>query len=115
MCNTEELLAKNEINGVELEHLLSERKNQRAEFFLVDVREEYENNQKRIVGGDYLIPLSNFFNKVQDIETLKSKHIIVTCKLGGRSSQAQAQLRSLGFEKVINLSGGISNYKGEII
>ena len=52
MCNTEELLAKNEINGVELEHLLSERKNQRAEFFLVDVREEYENNQKRIVGGD---------------------------------------------------------------
>ena len=115
MCNTEELLAKNEISGVDLEHLLSERIKQRADFFLVDVREEYEYSKKRIVGCDYLISLSNFFNKVQDIEKLKSKHIIVTCKLGGRSSQAQNQLRSLGFEKVINLSGGITNYKGEVI
>ena len=115
MCNTKELLDKNEISGLDLEYLLLERKNERAEFFLIDVREEYEYNQKRIVGVDYLIPLSDFFNKVQDIEKLKSKHIIVKCKLGGRSSQAQTQLKSLGFEKVINLSGGITNYKGETI
>ena len=41
MYNTEELLAKKEINGQELEYLLSERKNERAEFLLIDVREEY--------------------------------------------------------------------------
>ena len=45
----------------------------------------------------------------------KSKPIIAKCKLGGRSAQAQKQLRLMGFEKVINLSGGISNYKGQTI
>ena len=115
MHKSEEILDKNEINGEELEFLLSERKSKRADFLLVDVREEYEHNEKKIVGVDYLVPLSNFFNKVKDIDQYKSKHIITKCKIGGRSAQAQMQLKLLGFEKVINLAGGISNYKGEII
>ena len=114
MNKTEEILDKNEIYGDELEHLLSERKNKRVEFLLVDVREEYEHNEKKIVGVDYLIPLSKFFNKVKDIDQYKSKHIITKCKVGGRSAQAQMQLKLLGFEKVINLSGGISKYKGQV-
>tara|TARA_X000000368_G_C22863524_1_gene637630 strand:- start:490 stop:831 length:342 start_codon:yes stop_codon:yes gene_type:complete len=113
MNKAEELLDKNEINGEELEYLLSERKS--VEFILIDVREEYEYNEKRILGVDYLIPLSDFFNKAKEIEMYKSKPIIAQCKLGGRSAQAQRQLRLMGFDKVINLSGGISNYKGEII
>ena len=44
MYNTEQLLAKKEINGKELEFLLSERKNEKVNFLLVDVREEYEYN-----------------------------------------------------------------------
>ena len=115
MSKTDDLLEKNEINGEELEYLLLERKRERAEFLLVDVREEYEYNENRILGVDYLVPLSDFFNKVKDIEMYKSKPIIAKCKLGGRSAQAQRQLRLLGFNKVINLLGGISNYKGEII
>jgi rhodanese-related sulfurtransferase len=115
MSKTEELLEKNEINGEELEYLLLERKKEKAQFLLIDVREEYEYNENRILGVDYLVPLSNFFNTVKDIEMYKSKPIIVKCKLGGRSAQAQRQLRLMGFDKVINLSGGISNYKGEIV
>ena len=115
MYRAEELLEKNEINGKELEYLLSERKHERAEFLLIDVREEYEYNEKRIVGVDHLVPLSDFFNKAKEIEKYKLRPIITKCKLGGRSAQAQRQLRLMGFEKVINLSGGISNYKGEII
>ena len=115
MNKTEELLEKNEINGEELEYLLSERKKERGEFLLIDVREEYEYNENRILGVDYLVPLSDFFNKVKGIEMYKSKPIIAKCKLGGRSAQAQRQLRLIGFEKVINLSGGISNYKGQTI
>lgn len=112
MYKKEEVLAKNEINGKELEYLLLERKNERAEFLLIDVREEYEYNEKKIVGVDYLVPLSDFFNKVKHIEEYKSKHIILQCKLGGRSAQAQMQLKLLGFEKTINLAGGLTNYKG---
>ena len=113
MRNTEELLQSPEINGQELEYLLSERKNGRADFLLIDVREEYEYNQKRIVGIDYLIPLSDFFNKVRQIEDYKSKHIIAKCKLGGRSAQAQMQLKLMGFKSVVNLAGGISHYRGD--
>ena len=113
--NNEELLSQNEVNGQDLEHLLFEREKKRADFLLVDVREEYEYNEKKIVGVDYLIPLSDFFNKVKQIEEYRLKYIIVKCKLGGRSAQAQKQLKSLGFEKVLNLAGGIANYKGEVI
>jgi rhodanese-related sulfurtransferase len=115
MQKVEQILEKNEINGEELEYLLSERKNHRAEFLLIDVREEYEYIEKRILGVDYLVPLSDFFNRVSDIEDFKSKHIIAKCKLGGRSAQAQMQLKLMGFEKVINLAGGITHYKGEVI
>lgn len=113
MDKSDKLLEKKEINGQELEYLLLERENERVDFLLVDVREEYEYNQKRIVGVDYLIPLSDFFNKVRQIEDYKSKHIIAKCKLGGRSAQAQMQLKLMGFKNVINLAGGIVNYSGE--
>ena len=115
MNKTKELLEKHEINGEELEYLLSERKKENTQFIRIDVREEYEYNEKRMLGVDYLVPLSDFFNKVKDIEMYKSKPIVAKCKLGGRSAQAQRQLRLMGFEKVINLSGGISNYKGQTI
>lgn len=115
MYKSEEILEKNEINGKELEHLLSERKKGRLKFLLIDVREEYEYKEKRIVGVDYLVPISDFFNKIQDLEDHKSQQIIVKCKLGGRSAQAQMQMKSLGFQKVINLAGGITNYCGEVV
>jgi rhodanese-related sulfurtransferase len=115
MNTIEEILKKNEINGKELEYLLEERKKNKASFLIIDVREEYEYNEKRIKGVDYLVPMSDFFNKIKNLETHKSKHIIAKCKLGGRSAQAQAHLKLLGFKNVINLSGGITNYNGEII
>ena len=37
------------------------------------------------------------------------------CKLGGRSQQAQRQLEIMGFNKVINLAGGITKYLGKKI
>ena len=115
MYNTNDVLEKNEINGEELEYLLQERQKNRVDFLLIDVREEYEYNEKKIAGVDYLVPLSDFFNKVQQIEMYKSRPIIAKCKLGGRSAQAQRQLKLMGFDNVINLSGGITHYKGEVI
>ena len=45
----------------------------------------------------------------------KSCPVIFACKLGGRSARAQMQLNMLGFKNVINLSGGITDYKGETV
>ena len=107
-------LEKNEINGDELKHLLSERNQEKIKFLLVDVREEYEYNEKKIVGTDYLIPLSDFFNKIKQLEDYKSNNIVVMCKLGGRSAQAQTQLKMMEFNNTINLSGGITYYNGKV-
>lgn len=115
MHSTKEILMKKEVNGEELEYLLSQRKNHAVEFLLIDVREEYEYNEKRILGVDYLVPLSNFFAKTKEILDFKSKPIIAQCKSGGRSAQAQMQLKLLGFENVINLNGGITKYKGDTV
>lgn len=46
-----------------------------------------------------------------DFETLfedipKEKTIYVYCKMGGRSAKAQAKLREMGYEHVIDLTGG---------
>jgi rhodanese-related sulfurtransferase len=113
MYNTKTVISKDEIIGEELEFLLQERESKKIDFLLVDVREEYEYQQKRISGVDNLIPMSQFFDKVSGIKSQKEKLIIVQCKLGGRSSQAQRQLKVMGFNRVINLAGGISEYKGK--
>ena len=61
----------------------------------------------------YVLGVANQLGKI--IEDYKSKAIIVKCKLGGRSAKAQMQLKLMGFKQVINLAGGITHYKGEVI
>lgn len=110
-----DILLKKEINGEELEELLCLRKNKKLQFLLIDVREEYEYNVSRINGVDFLMPLSDLYDKVKEIENQKELPIVMQCKLGGRSQQAQRQLEIMGFKNVINLAGGITEYKGDII
>ena len=110
-----DILLKKEINGEELEELLRLRKNKKLQFLLIDVREEYEYNVSRINGVDFLMPLSDLYDKVKEIENQKELPIVMQCKLGGRSQQAQRQLEIMGFKNVINLAGGITEYKGDII
>tara|TARA_B100000989_G_scaffold267800_1_gene222096 strand:- start:713 stop:1057 length:345 start_codon:yes stop_codon:yes gene_type:complete len=109
----ETLIKKNEINGSELEHMIDLRKKNKLDFVLIDVREEYEFNNKHIVGVDKLVPMSELSKKVNELESFKQKLIISQCKSGGRSAQAQMFLKRLGFEKVLNLSGGILKYRGQ--
>ena len=111
--NAVEVFKKNEINGEELQYLLEQRKEKKIEFLLVDVREQYEYDNIKIDGVDMLIPMSIFFEKVVEIEKYKETPIITQCKVGGRSAQAQRHLRQMGFKTVINLQGGISEYKGK--
>ncbi len=40
----------------------------------------------------------------------KGKTVYVYCKVGGRSAQAQAKLKAMGFSHVVNLTGGYDAY-----
>ena len=109
----ENLNEKDKINAQDLEGLIKKRNENTINFILVDVREEYEYRNERIFGVDYLIPMSNIYQKIQEIERHKDDVVILQCKSGGRSLQAQRYLNSLGFKKTINMEGGIMAYNGK--
>jgi rhodanese-related sulfurtransferase len=58
------------------------------------------------------IPLGNL---TREWEQLSRDHVIVTvCHHGRRSLQAAIFLRSCGFEKVLNLQGGIQSWADQV-
>lgn len=75
---------------------------------LIDVREEWEYEEKNINAKN--IPLASLPSRLDDLGAAKDAEIIVHCKTGGRSAQAQKFLISKGFTNVRNLLGGIEGY-----
>lgn len=74
-------------------------------FILIDVREPYEHEEFN-VGGN-LVPLGDIPATLSDLEEYKDREIIVYCRSGKRSGNAQAFLQQHGFTNVRNLEGGM--------
>lgn len=74
-------------------------------FVLIDVREPYEHEEFN-VGGN-LVPLGDIPNALADLEDYKDSEVIVYCRSGKRSANAQAFLQQAGFKNVRNLEGGM--------
>jgi len=110
-----ELLATDNINSEDLEVLLKARESGEADFLLIDVREDMEYEMGHLKGVDMLKPTSNFQQWAEELlNEAKDKTIIFTCRTGARSGQVQNVFKSNGHERVINHSGGIVSYRGEI-
>ena len=90
-----------EISVQELKQLIDEKQ----DFQLIDVREEYEFDEFNI--GAQLIPLGELSDRLDEIEDLKEVELIVHCRSGARSGRAKEYLESEGFSKVRNLIGGM--------
>ena len=60
------------------------------------------------------IPLQELENRLNEIEQIKQKNIIVYCRSGARSSNATDILLKNNF-KVQNLSGGILSWDGKLV
>ena len=71
---------------------------------LVDVREPWEYDEAHIPGCR-LIPLGDVPVRYGEID--REIPVVVYCKSGGRSGKAVAFLREQGYEKALNLTGGI--------
>ena len=71
---------------------------------IVDVREpnEYQINK---IAGSILIPLGDIPRRYDELDP--SEEYVMQCKVGARSAKAADFLRSKGFKKVQNLTGGI--------
>ncbi len=76
---------------------------------LVDVREWSEVNQVAFdVSNLMVIPLSEFEERYKEIP--KDRNIIVGCRSGQRSLRATYYLMNCGYEKVMNMQGGINEW-----
>lgn len=85
---------------------LQARIDQNQQYMLIDVRSPEEYAQGHIQGSR-LIPLDVLSNSIKNIVPDTTQEIIVNCRSGGRSAQAVHVLKSLGYTKVINLTGGV--------
>ena len=79
--------------------------------FILDVREPSEQAESRIAGS-VLIPLGELPRRMAELDP--AREIVVHCRSGGRSARAVALLREKGFEKAVNLSGGITSWLNEL-
>ena len=91
----------NDIKAKDVENLLKNKE------FLLDVREDYEYQDGHIKGAVNL-PLREILSQKDNLP--KDRDIYVYCRSAHRSSDAVNFLKSLGFEKVHNVDGGLYRY-----
>jgi adenylyltransferase/sulfurtransferase len=87
------------------------KKDRGEDFVLVDVRDPWEWNFNRIDGAVH-IPLSEIPNRYKELDP--NTEIVAYCHMGVRSLKAAQFLKSVGFEKVWNLSGGIEAWSVQV-
>ena len=82
---------------------------------IIDVRTPEEYEEVRIPNSK-LINVQEPQSFVDEIEKLdKSKAYFVYCKSGGRSMMACNIMAQMGFSKLANLEGGITDWHGEVV
>lgn len=84
---------------------LKQKLDANEDFMFIDVREPHEHESTSIPGAR-LIPLATVPDHLAEFQEA-GKEIVIHCRSGARSGQAQAYLLDNGCENVINVSGGI--------
>ncbi|GAB2776515.1 hypothetical protein GCM10027275_19630 [Rhabdobacter roseus] len=88
---------------------LKERLDNGEDFVFIDVREEHEYEADNL--GARLIPLGDLPDHLDELESLKDEEIVIHCRSGARSGNAQKYLQANGFTNVRNVLGGILAYR----
>ncbi len=89
---------------------LKKKFDDKADFQLIDVREQHEYDQVNL-GGE-LIPVGSILDEVEKISL--DKDVVVYCRSGSRSGAVIHELeKRFGFSNLYNLKGGILAYGRE--
>ena len=80
---------------------------------LIDCRTELEFGLVRIEGS-LLWPLADLAGRLDEIESLSDKKLVVYCHHGYRSRQMVSMLRQMGVEDVKSMAGGIDRWSLQI-
>jgi len=77
---------------------------------IIDVRSPAEFGAGHIANARH-IPLNELDQRRGELDKFKDRPLIVCCQTGARSSSAVASLRKAGFEKAVNLQGGLMEWE----
>ena len=92
---------------------VKDRLDKGEELYIIDVREAGEYAEDNI--GALLLPLSDIRNfEAEAIEDYKENEIIIHCKSGKRSMEAAMILEQMGFKNLVNLDGGIMEWRAQL-
>lgn len=86
---------------------LKSKLDNKEDFVLIDVREPHEHQEFNV--GGILMPLGTIPARIHEIEN-KDAEVVLYCRSGGRSGQAQRYFMENGFTNVINLRGGMLSW-----
>jgi sulfur-carrier protein adenylyltransferase/sulfurtransferase len=78
--------------------------------FVLDVREQDEWDEGHLPGAVH-IPRGNLESRIERAEPDRSRSIVVYCAAGNRSAFAAKTLEELGYEDVVSLAGGFTDWK----
>lgn len=101
---TETKKAGKTVNTTEATRLMN-----RENALVLDIREQKEFANGHIAGAKN-IPVSNFDSKASELDHAKNRPIIVVCKMGTAAGSVAKTLKKRGFEQVVRLSGGMSEW-----
>jgi rhodanese-related sulfurtransferase len=79
------------------------------DYVLLDVRTPGEYEYDGHIEGSRLLPLQMLGQRLNELPT--DRPIVIVCRSGNRSHVACEQLTRIGFDNVINLSGGMIAWK----
>jgi rhodanese-related sulfurtransferase len=82
----------------------------REDALVVDVREPAEFGAEHILGAKN-VPLARIGEGAGDLPKRKDKPLIAYCDTGNRAGKALGALKKAGFERVVNLNGGLGAWK----
>jgi sulfur-carrier protein adenylyltransferase/sulfurtransferase len=77
---------------------------------LVDVREQDEWSEGHLPGAIH-VPRGNLESRIERAAPDHAQPIVVYCQSGGRSAFAAKSLEELGYENVVSLAGGFTDWK----
>ena len=79
---------------------------------VVDIRPKKEWATGHITSAINL-PIAELDTRISELNKYKAQPIIVVCNLGQTAGSASKKLAAAGFEQVVRLSGGMTEWKGQ--
>jgi rhodanese-related sulfurtransferase len=80
---------------------------------LLDVREP-EEHALVALPGSVLVPLGELGERMDELDAWKNEEVVVYCHHGVRSLHAIGYLRQAGFQRLVNLAGGIDRWSLDV-